>query len=264
MLPPMTACALSRSLPPNRSGHDYFVGDIHGNFEALKTALEAIGFDRNKDRLIAVGDLVDRKPRGDLALHWLRAPFFHSIRGNHEDLYLRWRGLRDNPGAQEDFEERLYFRGPNGGQWVKNHGEDIHGPLQKALEALPYFLSVPTLDGRVIGVVHAEFPDGTAWPRVITQMEEGDNMLIESMTWGRNRWKNLRTGNLNFRDKHQIFGLDAVACGHVRVSQPVALGNIVYLDTGGWTDKGRFSILRSDELLAMVEAETGDTLPASS
>ena len=239
------------------------MGDIHGHFEALRTALNEVGFDGAKDRLIAVGDLVDRKPRGDLALHWVRAPFFHSIRGNHEDLYLKWRGLRGNPGAQAEFEERLYFKGPNGGSWVKDYGEDIHGPLEAALAKLPYFLSVPTPDGRVIGVVHAEFPDGTAWPRVIAQLEEEDAMLIETMTWGRERRKNLHSSKCTFQDKHQIFGLDAVVCGHVRVAQPVALGNIVYLDTGGWAEKGRFSILTSDEILSLVEAETGDTLPAS-
>lgn len=264
MLATMATPLLSKTLPQNRLGRDFFVGDIHGNFEGLKQALDNIDFNKDRDRLIAVGDLVDRKPRGDLALHWLRAPFFHSIRGNHEDLYLRWRSFKNDHSAQEDFETRLYFRGPNGGQWVKNHGEDIHAPLQAALEMLPYFLSVPTNDGRVIGVVHAEFPDGTAWPRVITQLEEGDKNLIESMTWGRHRWRTLRTGKSNFQDGNQIFGLDALACGHVRVQQPVALGNIIYLDTGGWTERGRFSILSGEEILAMAEAETGDCLPAVS
>ena len=263
MLSGMTTPPLSRSLPPNLRGRDFFVGDIHGHYEGLREALNQVDFNHNEDRLIAVGDLVDRKPRGDLALKWLEAPFFHSIRGNHEDLYLRWRRLRQDPSAQVDFEERLYFRGPNGGQWVKDYGEDIHIPLEAALSALPYFLSVPTADGRVIGVVHAEFPDGTAWPRVITQMEEGDPLLIEAMTWGRSRWKMLKTGKCVFRDQNQVFGLDAVVCGHVRVPNPVALGNIVYLDTGGWAERGKFSILRSDEILNMVEAETGDTLPAS-
>ena len=252
-----------KALTPNMQGHDYFVGDIHGNFEGLRQALDAVGFKSNKDRLIAVGDLVDRQPRGDLAMHWLKAPFFHSIRGNHEDLYLKWRSLKNDIDAQEDYEERLYFRGSNGGDWVKKYDESVHCVLEEALSQLPYFLSVPLPDGKVIGVVHAEFPDNTCWPRVIMSLLDRNEDLIDSMTWGRERWRSARKQQDPFEDKNQIFGLDAVVCGHVRVPHPLALGNIVYLDTGGWLERGKFSILRSDEILAMAEAETGDALPSS-
>lgn len=258
-------CAMappSRALPMNLRGRDFFVGDIHGNYDGLREALSRCGFDPENDRLIAVGDLVDRRPQGHEALDWLRRPYFHSIRGNHEDLYLKWRSFKGDRAAQADYEERQYFRTPNGGAWVKEHGEDLHSALEEALQELPYFLSVPTRDGRVIGVVHAELPDGVGWPRIISRMEERDASLLETMTWGRERWKMLRTGKCMFDDLNQVFGLDAVVCGHVRVAQPVALGNIVYLDTGGWTDRGFFSVLNADEILAMVEAETGDCLPA--
>lgn len=252
-----------KALTPNLQGHDYFVGDVHGNFEGLRKALTEVGFKSSKDRLIAVGDLVDRQPRGDLALHWLNAPFFHSIRGNHEDLYLKWRSLKNNIEAQLDYEERLYFRGSNGGAWVKNHDEKLHVALEQALSQLPYFLSVPMPDGKVIGVVHAEFPDGACWPRLIMALTERNEDLIESMTWGRERWRAARKKEDPFEDNNQIFGLDAVVCGHVRTPYPVTLGNIVYLDTGGWLEKGKFTILRSDEILAMAEAATGDALPSS-
>jgi len=46
----------------NTHRRDFAVGDIHGAFDALQRAMEAIGFDARKDRLFSVGDLVDRGP----------------------------------------------------------------------------------------------------------------------------------------------------------------------------------------------------------
>ena len=252
-LAPPPDCAFA-TLPPNTRGHDYFVGDIHGCFEALGRCLDAMGFRPDSDRLIAVGDLVDRGQRGDLAVQWLQRPYFHSIRGNHEGLYLGWRALRHDPAAQKAYEKELYFRKVNGGSWVQSVAEHDHQALEAALSRLPYFLTVPTPDGRRIGVVHAELPPGATWPRLLTV--PATDPFVECFTWGRSRWRAHRKKEAAFADSNRIVGLDALVVGHVRVQRPLVLGNCVYLDTGGWADQGTFTIARADDVLAWVEDES--------
>lgn len=233
---------------PNLRGVDFFVGDIHGGFTQLSKDLAAQGFDPAQDRLICVGDLVDRGEDSDVASQWLEQPFFHAVRGNHEDLYLRWRALGSQGRARQEFEKESYFK--NGGRWVRNVDELEHRKLESLLAQLPYFIAVAAPDGRTVGVVHAELPDGCAWPKLLQL--SGCSDLLKSMTWGRTRLRAARKGEPEGKDGNRIRGLDALVCGHVVVRQPTVLGNIIYLDTGGWSPKGRFSLLRMDDLLRMV------------
>lgn len=242
-----------RALAPNLSGMDFFVGDIHGHFQRLAQVLEDVGFNPACDRLIATGDLLDRGEDCDVAADWLEQPFFHTVRGNHEELYLTWRLKRRNREEQRTFEEEIYFR--NGGKWVAGLSEDEHRRLEALLEPLPYFLAVAAADGRTVGVVHAELPDGVTWPSLVT-MAPGEKLLT-SMTWGRERLRHARLvergGDLEDSvepgDGNRIAGLDALVCGHVVVRDTRALGNIVYLDTGGWRKSGRFSVVRILDIL---------------
>lgn len=241
---------------PNTRGVDYFVGDIHGHFEELAHILTDIGFSPTDDRLIGVGDLVDRGEDCDVVSEWLTQSFFFTVRGNHEELYLKWRAMRLRRAEQRAFEEDYYFQ--NGGTWVQHMEESEHQKLEKLLEDLPYFLAVPTANGQTVGVVHAELPDETTWPGLIAQAPTKET--LESMTWG--RWR-LRQSRLAARGKtsenlppprdgNVIEGLDALVCGHGVVKQVQSLGNIVYLDTGGWRKTGRFSVLSMAEVLNQV------------
>lgn len=241
-----------RALAPNMVGRDWFVGDIHGCYSRLATALRARGFDERVDRLISVGDLVDRGDSNERALEWLSYPWFHAVRGNHEDLYLDWRGLRHDPVAQAEFEEKVYFRKVNGGKWVRGVDEAVHVRLEQAIKDLPYFLAVPHSNGGLIGVVHAELPDGVNWPSLINY-PLGDD-LRKSMTWGRQRWRGRRGRTAPPQDGNRISGLDALVCGHVQTRDALGLGNIIYLDTGGW-NHGVFTTLTFGEVLDLVGEE---------
>ena len=46
----------------NRMGRDFVVGDVHGCFRTLERCLRQVRFDRDRDRLFSVGDLVSRGP----------------------------------------------------------------------------------------------------------------------------------------------------------------------------------------------------------
>lgn len=69
------------------------IGDIHGCYDELLQLLDMAGI-TSTDRVIAVGDLVDRGPKSQAVIeHFAARPQqFYSVRGNHEAKHLRHRG----------------------------------------------------------------------------------------------------------------------------------------------------------------------------
>jgi serine/threonine protein phosphatase 1 len=72
----------------NTRGRDLIVGDIHGCFSRLGAHLNYLQFDPARDRLFSVGDLIDRGPESEHALEWLAQPWFHAVKGNHEEAAM--------------------------------------------------------------------------------------------------------------------------------------------------------------------------------
>lgn len=68
---------------------DYVVGDIQGCYDELQLLLESVSFDSRSDRLLAVGDLVNRGPQSLEILRFCRelGDSFATVLGNH-DLHL--------------------------------------------------------------------------------------------------------------------------------------------------------------------------------
>ena len=60
----------------NTYGHDYVVGDVHGDYERLTDLLALIKFDKTVDRLFSVGDLIDRGPASASCLELLNEAWF--------------------------------------------------------------------------------------------------------------------------------------------------------------------------------------------
>jgi len=75
-------------LAKNDHGRDFVVGDIHFKTIDLHKGLYALGFDREVDRVIAVGDLIDRNPGVLDGLKLLGEPWFYTIQGNHEWMLI--------------------------------------------------------------------------------------------------------------------------------------------------------------------------------
>lgn len=212
---------------PTPAGRDLIVGDVHGCFAKLRAALDAVGFDPDAgDRLFSVGDLVDRGPESADALWWLGQPWFAAVQGNHEDMAVRW----GRPGCAMDAE--LYAM--NGGSWNIAHTPPERLAFSDALSALPVAIELKTAAG-LVGIVHADCP-GDSWASFTAALEDPAltraqrKAVREVALWSRDR--------VSVGDVSGVQGVVAVVVGHTPVERPVALGNVLHIDTGAWLQGG--------------------------
>jgi len=72
----------------------YAIGDIHGCYRTLQRLIAKIRFDPDRDRILLVGDLVNRGPRSLEVLRWAKSlgPSLSMVLGNHD---LRLLALAD-------------------------------------------------------------------------------------------------------------------------------------------------------------------------
>lgn len=73
------------------TGRKIIIGDIHGCLQEFKDLVTLVSYDREKDTLISVGDLMDRGPDPVGCVRFAREMDVLAIRGNHEDQHIRYR-----------------------------------------------------------------------------------------------------------------------------------------------------------------------------
>ncbi len=227
----------------NQKGQDYFVGDLHGEDKMLEALLSAVSFDKTKDRLIAVGDLIDRGPGSVRLLDMLgQEPWFYSVMGNHELM------MRNSDPDCPDLD------------WLRDGGRETLEQIKRAgrtpryyvptLYGMPRAIQVKLADGRWVGVVHAEVSEEDSWSDVMRA--PGGLDLESEVFWGRSRAFAAMTV-LYDRDVLQLLpaveasvcanlwpvsGIDLVIAGHTPMSacEPVAVENMLFIDTGACFD----------------------------
>lgn len=217
----------------NVAGRDLIVGDIHGHFTKLERELTAIEFNPATDRLFSVGDLVDRGPESDKALEWIAKPWFHAIQGNHEDMAISWaKGLLDSG---------LYVA--NGGGWNVGNPKHAQHDIAEAFKALPVAIELQTRGG-LLGIVHADCP-ARSWQQFVVSLESPLTSpnelehLIAMAQWNRQRCELLLTDDIQ--------GIRALVVGHTPMERMTSLGNVLFIDTGGWLGRP-FCIIDADTL----------------
>lgn len=244
-------------LSPNTRGEDYVVGDIHGHFSVLEAALSHIGFDVHRDRLLSVGDLVDRGPESYRAADFLGQPWLFAVRGNHEQMMLDAVGDEAvDPGARA-----LWYQ--NGGRWFDDVSDRQAAVLLSAIGALPYALAVERADGRQVGVVHADLP-APRWATAMAAMADADDesTVLQHTLWSRERASAVRAclDGRRPRGGMDIAGIDRVFFGHTPMPAAIAWGHTRWLDTGVFLPRGRLSIaaLSDDSLWSFAVDDAGD------
>lgn len=228
----------------NPLGRDLIAGDVHGHFSRLAAALDAVAFDPVRDRLFSVGDLVDRGPESDHALDWLARPWFYAVSGNHEDRAIRWpRGQNVGGVWVRNMPTGHYVQ--NGGSWNVSNPPDVSAEFAAAFAALPVAIELETEAG-LVGIVHADVPGGD-WVEFVAALAAGGARgasAIDKAQWSRARID----AHLSGFPTSPVVGVHAVVVGHTPVDRATVLGNVYHIDTKGWREGGRFTLLDAHTL----------------
>jgi len=217
----------------NLHGDDYVVGDIHGCFTKLENLLSTIGFNEEVDRLFSVGDLVDRGPENERCIEFLNKPWFHAVRGNHEQMIIDAYKYGESPELSI----------MNGGMWIYGL-PDVERQCYAALfDELPYAMQVDTGE-RLIGIVHAECPtlDWAQFKDALSRPPKddmNDRSIAQASIWARTR--------ISYQETSVIQNINRVFCGHTPVDRPCTLGNVTYIDTGACFGR-KLTIVRMEDL----------------
>lgn len=222
------------------------MGDLHGMFSHLEQALEALEFDPQHDRLLSVGDLIDRGPESHRALEFLDKPWFYAVQGNHERLLL---------DSEADPDLACTWIALNGGEWWRDVRRDEQERFRQRIGEMPFLLEVDTDQGKV-GIVHADVPLDLSWQDFVQRLGS-DPRLREYAVWSRKRIAlSESSGEIS-----PVDGIDLVIMGHTPLQQAVHAANIYYLDTGAaYTDvlsEAKLSILQIQPERVLTEFPTG-------
>jgi len=120
------------------------VGDVHGCLDELKLLLIKCEFQKNIDKLVFVGDLVNKGPYSAEVVKFVRNIGASCVRGNHDDAALAQIMKKMKEG--EDYKPHYHYC------------SDLNSEEIEWLTELPYTLSIPSHNAIV---VHAGFVPGT-------------------------------------------------------------------------------------------------------
>lgn len=237
-------------LPSNTLGRDFIIGDLHGHYDTLMHLLCENHFDKKIDRVISVGDVIDRGPRSWDCLQLFREPWFHGVMGNHE-LALSGMALTAQKSIKEGLDlskvvERARERSKGMcSEWfadwltVKANHKKLE-VLIGLLAAIPDIITVRG-DGVSYNVVHAELMGAgiktdtdiaTVAGMGLTDMDSIKKTLaLKCSRKLFNRAKKVAPGDkaLGFDAKNK---LSLTFCGHNVTARPFIWKNHFFLDTG--------------------------------
>lgn len=253
------------TVPANRRGRDFCIGDLHGCRQMLDRLLHAVEFNPARDRLFSVGDLVHRGPDSKRCLQLAELPWFHAVMGNHEAMQeSAYRGAFHSSGRSVG--SMCEYDGMADPLWP---GKPAQGEMEAILKRLPLAIEVPLRDGRRVGILHAGLPAEWTWDDVKAITERGqclyerDQPGIQSaILWDRAPLIAATEAALNLDHSElsalypvmrryrfslmckPVDGLDLLVSGHTTLKKwPLAIGNRQYIDRGAGTADGKLLLV---------------------
>ena len=112
----------------------YVISDIHGEYTLFLELMKKIGFS-DSDELYVCGDIIEKGDGSVKLAKWLLSkPNVHSIRGNHEEMFLEYYDslMRET----EDYDEVIKKLR----EYIQGDGELLDWETVEAIEALPYYI----------------------------------------------------------------------------------------------------------------------------
>lgn len=201
------------------------IGDIHGNLKALEQVFERAEFDRDRDRLISVGDVYNGHPQSaQCAEELIKVKDFVLCLGNHDMHALNWMRegwVNPDPGEEWDEEDLVSiiesYRMADGALdevLITRHAEFLE-------RALPYYIDG---DGRLY--VHA----GIDWEYPVYAQPDKSVYYYDRKTYAEHAVEHeLRGTEFPYKD---------VFIGHTKTledspdGKPVRRANLWNIDTG--------------------------------
>jgi serine/threonine protein phosphatase 1 len=203
----------------NKLGRDFVVGDIHGSYDSVVAAMKSAKFNPLVDRIISLGDLIDRGPQSARCLGFLSKPYVFAIKGNHEQNLLDLYSQGEPPPGALDW----FIRTFNSEWWLDVQTAERAAILEK-LATLPNVIELQTERG-LVGFVHGDIPKGMDWDEFASKVEAGHEQTLEVAKEGRTRIKE--------NDQSGVLGIDRVFVGHsIQRGGPARFGNVYAVDTG--------------------------------
>ncbi len=79
------------------------IGDVHGCLDECRELVAKVGYRPGEDRLVFLGDLIDKGPDPQGVVQYVRELNVDCIGGNHEEKMLRWRRHEDRRRRQTSY-----------------------------------------------------------------------------------------------------------------------------------------------------------------
>jgi len=137
----------------------YIIGDIHGHISKLRNLINMLPESLAEDRIIFLGDYIDRGPASFEVIEYLIAfsKMYDTVflMGNHEEMFMRYLTVGDN--------EINYFR--NGGNYTVSNYMKNKGSLSLPESHMDFFNSLkPYYETDYFIAVHAGLNPQKEWP----------------------------------------------------------------------------------------------------
>jgi len=187
----------------------FVIGDLDGHLKRFKESMDMVGFQPNKDKLICLGDIIDRGNDSLAILGLLRDLDALVVLGNHEHLMIESIMGRDE-GAKGLWNK-------NGGQWHKLISEELLIAHCQWLIKQPLSLVVD-YRGHRIGLSHTR-PPVWDWENPPTNKSK----VVAALLWDRELY--------NKGSSLKNYGVDFSIHGHNSTQIPVWIGSSFHIDT---------------------------------
>lgn len=222
-------------------GRIFFVSDLHGHYDLLHEALRDVAFDSSKDLLFSGGDWTDRGPDSQYVLDYLTEPWVHSVRGNHEEMFIEGFQSHWNPSNRSVLTLKAH-----GGNWIWGLDDMTKILIHDVFSSLPLGIELMLPNDTLIGIIHAEVPYND-WNEFLTapahEIEWNDKATAQ---WARTWYNQSHQG--------QVKGVDFVLVGHTPTESGgiEKLGNMIFTDGGApWNRRINFIELNEDFIRRM-------------
>lgn len=216
---------------PNDIGRDFVIGDIHGCYNDFNLILEKLNFDKTKDRMFSVGDLIDRGENSIDCLELMYEPWFYPVIGNHEEMMLY---------AWESKDMAACWLG-NGGAWIGMVEDNEYAKYRAALSKIPFIIAIVGAGKERYNIAHAEILRNKQ--HEFASDEDIDNWNFTDreeavMLWGRtiitNPTKYLQEKKVWMEKNNiKVDPLSTTIVGHSAIYDFQKIGSHIFTDLGG-------------------------------